>query len=465
MKKYYDAIIIGAGPAGISSASSLSGFGLDVLLLDEQPSPGGQIYKNIANTSEKRLQILGEDYAAGQKLVNRFQEPKSAHITHVSNATVWQVETCGHVYYSKDGISCQVFGKFIIAATGAMERPVPFKGWTLPGVMGAGGTGNLIKDAGLAPRGKVVLTGSGPLLFLTAVHLLDMGTDIRAILETSPSLPDLSSLIHLPNAARRMEFLKKGILMLRQIKTAGLEHHKNITNLQARGNESVESIHAQKGSQQLDFKADMLLTHFGVIPNTSIFRQLGCRHKWNDVQRYWYPECDKWGRTSHNSVFAAGDGQFVHGAVAAALKGEMAALAIAADMGMIHEKERDIYSVGIEGQLAKELLPRPFIDSLYAPGPGLYDADPETVVCRCEGITLGQIHNAIDEGCIDPNEIKALLRSGMGACQGRMCGNALSEIISLRTGIDIKEVGCLNIRPPLKNIPLQEIADLVMCHA
>lgn len=460
MKKYFDVIVIGAGPAGISCASILTEFGFTVLLLDEQPRPGGQIYKSIENTSEKRLKILGEDYLAGRKLVKSFRCQK---IEYVPNATVWQVETDGHVYYSCDSTSYEVFAKFVVAATGAMERPVPFPGWTLPGVMGAGGANNLIKDAGLVPQGRVVLAGSGPLLFLEAVHLIEMGVNISAILETSSGLPNLSSLFHLPKAVRRMDYFKKGISMLWCIKKAGLEHHKNITKLRARGRESVESVHVQKGEKQLDFEADLLLTHFGVIPNTAVFRQLGCRHQWNETQRYWYPECDKWGRTSHNAIFAAGDGRFVHGAVAAALKGEMAALAIAADMEMIHENERNICAEHIEKQLAKELYPRPFIDAMYRPASDLYDADPDTVVCRCEGITMGQINRAVDEGCIDPNEIKALLRPGMGPCQGRMCGSALSQIISLRSGIDIKEVGTLNIRPPLKNIPLHEIANIELC--
>ncbi|MBT3487176.1 MAG: FAD-dependent oxidoreductase [Desulfobacula sp.] len=460
MKTHFDAIVIGAGPAGLSCASALTGFGLEVLLLDEQTRPGGQIYKNIENVFGKRLQILGEDYAAGQKLVSRFRRQK---LDYVPSAAVWQVEEDGHVYYSCEGSSFEVFGKFIVAATGAMERPVPFPGWTLPGVMGAGGASNLIKDAGLMPKGKVVLAGSGPLLFLEAVHLIDMGADIRAILETTSVLPHLSSLFHLPAAVRRTDFLKKGMSMLQRIKKAGIKHYKGITRLAARGEENLESVHAQKGEKQLDFEADLLLTHFGVIPNTAIFRQIGCRHAWNEVQRYWYPECDKWGRTSHNAIFAAGDGKFVHGAVAAALKGEMAALAITADMGMIHESECSIWAGQIEKQLARDLYPRPFIDALYAPAPDLYEAAPETIVCRCESITMGQINRVIKEGCIDPNEIKALLRPGMGACQGRMCGSALSEIISLRSGIDIKAVGTLNIRPPLKNISLQEIADIELC--
>ncbi len=460
MKTYFDAIIIGAGPAGVSCASALNGFGLDVLLLDEQVRPGGQIYKNIENVSGKQLQILGEDYAAGQSLVNRFRNQK---LEYVPGATVWQVEPDGHVYYSRDGASYQVFAKFVVAATGAMERPVPFPGWTLPWVMGAGGAGNLIKDAGLMPRGKVILAGSGPLLFLEAVHFIDMGVDIRAILETTSVVPSLSSLYHLPGAVRRTDFLKKGISMLQRIKKAGIAHHKGITHLEARGKESLESVHAQKGETQLDFEADLLLTHFGVIPSTALFRQMGCRHVWNEVQRYWYPDCDQWGRTSHHAIFAAGDAKFVHGAVAAALKGEMTALAIAVDMGMIHESECSMAAEQIEKQLAKDLYPRPFIDALYAPTQDLYDTASKTIVCRCESITMGQIDAAIKEGCIDPNEIKALLRPGMGACQGRMCGNALSEIISLKTGIDIKEVGNLNIRPPLKNISLQEIADMELC--
>ncbi len=460
MKRHLDVIVIGAGPAGISCAASLAGFSLEVLLLDEQPRPGGQIYKNIENTSEKRLKILGEDYGAGQKLVNRFRSQK---LEYVPNATAWQVETDGHVCYSRDGASHEIFAKFVVAATGAMERPVPFPGWTLPGVMGAGGANNLIKDAGLAPQGRVILAGSGPLLLLEAVHLIEMGVDIRAILETSPALPSLSSLINLPGAARRMDYLTKGLAMLRRIKKAGMEHHKNIKKLQARGRESLESVHAQKGGKNLDFEADLLLTHFGVIPNTAIFRQLGCRHQWNETQRYWYPECDKWGRTNHNAIFAPGDGGFVHGAVAAALKGEMAALAIAADMEMIHKGEQNIRAARIEKQLERELFPTPFMEAMYAPAPDLYDTDPETMVCRCEGITMDEINKAIGEGCIDPNEIKALLRSGMGACQGRMCGPAMNEIISLRTGIDIKEVGSLNIRPPLKNISLHEVANMELC--
>jgi len=453
----FDVAVIGAGPAGISCANSLADMGLEVVVLDEQPNPGGQIYKNIEHVSSACLNILGDDYSAGQPLIKKFRHRNP---TYYPGASVWQVNSDGHIFYSKDGISKEEAAKFIVVATGAMERPVPFPGWTLPGVMSAGGANNLIKNGGLVPNGRVALAGSGPLLLLEAVHLIDMGVDIKAILETTPAIPNISSLIHLPQALGRMDLLKKGISMLQKIKKAGIPHYKGIRKLSVKGNDRVESVHALKGDDSINVDADMLFVHFGVVPNTSIYRQIGCEHEWNDIQRYWYPQSDKWGRTSLSNVFAAGDGQFVHGAVPAALKGELTALAIAADIKMIDKDERDKQAKSIENQLQNELKPRSFIDALYAPILNLLDVPKETLICRCECITMGQILDAIDEGCVEPNEVKALLRPGMGPCQGKMCGSIISEIISMKTGKKIKEVGSLNIRPPLKNIPLSEIAEM-----
>lgn len=115
----------------------------------------------------------------------------------------------------------------------------------------------------------------------------------------------------------------------------------------------------------------------------------------------------------------------------------------------------------IETRLKLELAPpRPFIDATYSLTPSLYDVPPETMICRCECITMKEILKAIDEGCVDPNEIKALLRPVMGPCQGQVSGRAIFEIISMHSGKDIREAGSLNIRPPLKNIPLSEIAEI-----
>ncbi len=169
MTRHHDVIVIGAGPAGMAAAATLGEMGLDILLLDEQQHVGGQIYRNIENAPTSNIALMGEEYAKGAKLAIRF---KASGTKYLNGATAWQVEADGHICYSRKGISTQLRANYIIIATGAMERPVPIQGWTLPGVMGVGAANNLAKEACLVPKGRVVLAGSGPLLLLEASQLI-----------------------------------------------------------------------------------------------------------------------------------------------------------------------------------------------------------------------------------------------------------------------------------------------------
>jgi NADPH-dependent 2,4-dienoyl-CoA reductase/sulfur reductase-like enzyme len=153
-----DVIVIGAGPAGLSAATRAADLGLDVLVLDEQPAPGGQLYRNIERADAATLQILGPDYSTGLDLVEKFR--KSA-AQYQAGSIVWNVEPNGTVYFSQGGRSSQVRGKFVIIAIGAMERAVPFSGWNLPGVMGVGGIDANFKSSGTVPDSPVVIGGSG----------------------------------------------------------------------------------------------------------------------------------------------------------------------------------------------------------------------------------------------------------------------------------------------------------------
>src|SRR5690625_4534358 len=149
-------IIIGAGPAGLAAAKKCAEHGLKCLLLDEQKSKGGQIYRAITETSAQHQKILGQDYIAGKRLVS---ESESELIQYVPNATVWQVTRDRTVSYKKKGKSFTVAADNIILATGAVERPFPIPGWTLPGVLSCGGAQILLKTAAIVPSGKVVLAG------------------------------------------------------------------------------------------------------------------------------------------------------------------------------------------------------------------------------------------------------------------------------------------------------------------
>ncbi len=457
MTTTYDAIVIGAGPAGISASSCLAEMGLQVLTLDEQQRLGGQIYRNIQQASHKIRDDMGEDYVRGLGLAQRFEKSGAVYCP---GASVWNIEPDGYVYYSKDGQSKQIRAHYIIIATGAMERPVPFPGWNLPGVMGAGAVNNLAKEAGLTPDCGVVMAGSGPLLLLEACLLIRKGVNIKAILETTPKLLSAEAMLKAFPALKRIDFLRKGLKMVGDIKKSGVPHYKGIKKLRVFGDDKVEEVEAYNGSQRLHFTADMLLTHFGVIPNTHIYRLLGCHIDWNHEQRYWYPQTDEWGRTNFTNIFAAGDGAGVKGALAAEYKGELTALEVAHCLGIIPAYERDQLAGPIKKELHFDNHPRPFVDAVFSPVFNKESFDDETILCRCENINIGDVRKAVGEGVREVNELKIVTRSGMGACQGRMCGPAMAEIIGAELALSPKQVGVLKIRPPLKPIPLEEVAEM-----
>ncbi|WP_136806971.1 NAD(P)/FAD-dependent oxidoreductase [Desulfosediminicola flagellatus] len=455
MSNHYDAIVIGAGPAGLAASSNLAEMGLKVLTLDEQNRIGGQIYRNVENASVTNLVKMGEEYRRGQDLATRFRKSGAEYL---GNASVWNVEREGRVCYSRNGVSERITANYVIVATGAMERPVPIPGWTLPGVMGAGAVNGLAKEADLCPSGTVVLAGSGPLLLLEAALLIEKGVKVAAILETTPKIPSPTILPHVPKAILGTKFLLKGVKMLLDIRKSGVPHYKGVTNLKALGETTVTSVEADYGGKKLSFITDMLLVHFGVIPDSHIYRLVGCHMEWDKNQRYWYPSTDEWGRTNFEQIFAAGDATGVSGALAAEYKGELAALEVAHCHGIIPQYERDCLAKPFLKELQHDGYPRPLIDAFFAPDPNRFAFEDTTVLCRCENITVGDVRNVVSEGVTDLNEVKTITRCGMGPCQGRMCGPALGEIVAAERDSSMPAAGLLTIRPPLKPIPLEEVA-------
>jgi len=455
MSSHYDTIVIGAGPAGLTASSILAEMGLKVLNLDEQNRIGGQIYRNIENASKDNLKKMGAEYRHGLELAQRFRKSGSEYSP---NSSVWNVEPEGRVCYSRNGVSERITANYIIIATGAMERPMPFPGWTLPGVMGAGAVNGLAKDANLSPSGTVVLAGSGPLLLLEAALLIEKGVDIAAILETTPKIPSPAILPHLPKGLLGTEFLLKGVKMLLDIKKSKVPHHKGITNLSAYGDEMIAGVTAECSGNKLNYSAEMLLVHFGVIPDTHIYRLAGCHMDWNKDQRYWYPATDSWGRTNFEKIFGAGDATGVSGALSAEYKGELSALEIAMCHGIIPQYERDRLAEIPLAKMKKDGYPRPLVDAVFAPDPKQFSFDDSTIICRCETITVGGVRKVVAEGVTDLNEVKIITRCGMGPCQGRMCGPALGEVVAAELNRSVPSAGLLSVRPPLKQIPLGEVA-------
>jgi thioredoxin reductase len=462
MKTYYDLVIIGAGPSGMAAAMEAKKHELSVVVLGEQYFPGGQIYRSIEQIGPELKNILGSDYLDGKTLVKKF---RTASVDYFPGVAVWQVETDPDLVVSCifDGHARQIRGSRIIVANGARERPVPIPGWTLPGVMAVTAVDVLLKSHSIIPNNNIILAGSGPLLFLSATRLIATGSTVKAIIDTTPLVNSVTSLPFLPKAFFAAEYLFKGLAMKREIRRKKIPIYRNVTKLAVSGNQAVEHIRFKSNGFLRELKADTILLHNGIVPDTQITSLLNCEMEWYDVQRYWKPVVDKWGNTSVSGICVAGDTSGIFGAKAAIASGHIVALEAAFILNFISRDERDSKSVFYKKQLARERLIRPFLDHLFRPDPNLLvPADDQTIVCRCEEVTVQQIREELSLGRLTPNQLKSQTRCGMGPCQGRMCGLTVSEIIADYEKVPITEVGYFRIRPPIKSITIEQLSKMLL---
>lgn len=449
----YDIIIVGAGPAGLAAAAIAGNAGLSTLALDENAQPGGQVFRSITSTPVKRHNILGDDYWRGEQLV---ADAQASGVTMINGATVWGLDHNLQIAVSILGQSQILRARRVILATGALERPFPIPGWTLPGVMTIGAAQTLLKSSGLIPDGKVVLAGTGPLLWLYAAQFLRAGGAIEAIVDTTPrsnytrALPHLSPFIF-------SSYWTKGLELLREVKRK-VRVIPNVVSLTALGDARVnEVLFTSAGGAERRIAADMLLLHQGVVPNVNLAMAARIAHRWDSRQLCWTPVIDVDGNTTVRGIAIAGDGAEIGGAIAAAERGRIAALAAVEALAPARMKKLSGRSK-VSRALRRAKRGRAFLDILFRPALQFRRPEGETIVCRCEEVTATQIAETVALGVEGPNQLKAFLRCGMGPCQGRLCGLTVTELIAQARGIPPDAVGYYRLRPPVKPIALKELA-------
>jgi NADPH-dependent 2,4-dienoyl-CoA reductase/sulfur reductase-like enzyme len=450
-----DVVVVGAGAAGMAGAVALAGLGLEVVLLDEQGSPGGQIYRGITLAPLSRRDLLGPDYAHGNVLA---QALAASSVRYEKGAAVWQVTRDHQVSYLRDGRLHTLQAKAVLLATGAMERPFPIPGWTLPGVMSAGAAQILLKSAGLAPSEPVVLAGCGPLLYLLGWQYLRAGVPIKALVDTTRPEDYWRARRHLFAALRAWPYLRKGLELMRSLRSARIPHYTAAEHLAVEGDEAATALTFTVAGKAQRIDSRCVLLHQGVVPNIQFSQSLRARHYWDADQLCFSPVVDAWGELDVPGIFAAGDGAGIGGAQAAALQGELAGLGIAQRLGAIEPGQRDPRAATLRERLALNLRIRPFLDALYQPREENRIPADNVMVCRCEEVTAGDLRKFVALGCAGPNQAKSFGRCGMGPCQGRMCGLTVTEVIAQARGVTAEEVGYYRIRPPIKPITLGELA-------
>ncbi len=457
MRDPIDIIVIGTGPAGMAASQVAAKQGAKTLVLDEQSSPGGQIFRAIEANENPKRDELGESYYKGSQLTRTF---RNSNIHYLPDTSVWQLSKDRELSYSRNGAAQTVTAKQVIIATGAQERPMPVSGWTLPGVMTIGAAQILLKTSNTGIK-DAIFVGSGPLFYLAVHQYMAAGIPVKAAIDLTPKINYLRAIPHLPGAWSGLSHLIEGWRWKREIVKSEIPLISGVKNIRITGEDAATGIEYLKNEKWTRLDGQHILLHQGIVPNINISLAAGCDGHWNEKQACWAIEVDSWFQSSIPGIFVAGDGASIRGGTAAELCGRIAALGALAQIGKITDKERNRLAKPYRHKLSTELKIRPFLDTLFKPADNFrIPKQDDIVVCRCEEITVAQIREAVKSGCVGPNQLKSFSRCGMGPCQGRFCGLTVTELIADILNKPVNDVGYYRLRPPIKPLLLQELANL-----
>ena len=462
--KECDFVIIGGGPGGVAAAIEAGKAGVNVTLLDENERPGGQCFRQF----EKGFKVadpeaLGPDYKDGQELLHQLNSMQDK-IRYLNNTLVWGIFEDRTLALARNGTTSSLRFKHLLVATGAYDRPVPFPGWTLPGVFTAGGAQKLVKSECVLPGQNILLAGTGPLQLVLADQILKAGGRIEAILEAGHI--GKNWLRGLKGIWGNWDFLKEGMRYLRSIQKAGVPLLRSHVILEARGDGQVEEAVIAKVDKNWrprlntarSVKVDTICLGYGLVSSTELTMLAECEHKYDLRQGGFIPLRKANMETSVPGIYAVGDGAGVAGRKVAIEEGCIAGISVASTLGSISSAKAREQIKPSRKRLDKIIRFRKILDDISLPRKGLYElATDDTVICRCEEITLKQIKTALAD-TIQIKDLKRMTRMGMGPCEGRMCGPSVIEMLRHRLNAPVEDVGCLNPRPSIKPVALGVLA-------
>ena len=415
MTRKTDVLVVGAGPAGLAAATAAATHGRTVVVLDDSPAAGGQIWR--AGVDEKRRNI-----AAGSRAIAAFNRSRAELLP---GRRVFDVSKDGFVralVETADGPQAELFEyKHLVLATGARERFLPFPGWTLPGVFGAGGLQALVKG-GFSVQGKrVVIAGSGPLLLAVAVHLQEYGARVVCIAEQA------SRTKLLPFAATLLAHPAKLFQGARYRAALALVPYRTGCWIVAvEGSDKVSSVRLTDGRRTWEEACDLVACGFHLVPNTELPALLGCRFGGDFVQ------VNQAQQSSLGNILCAGEPTGIAGVDAACVQGQIAGLVAAG---------QETKAAALYGRRDRERIFGLKLNASFELRPELCAlAEPRTIVCRCEDVRFEQLQSQSSW-----TDAKLQTRCGMGACQGRVCGPAVQTLFGWRA---------TSVRSPVFPVPI-----------
>ena len=457
-----DLLIVGAGAAGLSAAQEAAKHGLSVTVLDDNLLPGGQYFRRLP-TGYRHTQDTVFDKER-QRADALYSTTGQKGVTYLNDAVVWESPENGVLAFARGADSGRIRAKLTIIASGAHDRPAPFPGWTLPGVVTAGGLQNLLKGQRVIPGRRAVVAGNGPLVLLVGATLARAGAELREVVEAAPILKRLAGsiadLVAMPKIVRQAIDYRLAILK------SGAKLRTGWTVIEARGADELEEVvlapidAAGKvdRSRTRSVKADLLVVGFGLMPSIELVRLLDCKLEWKPLRGGWVPVRGTDFETSRPGVLAVGDGAGIGGVEMALREGKLAGVIAAERLGKLSRDQAANLKAPIQAEIAKVETFRRGLERLYAMPPAFLDLlTPETIVCRCEDVTAGELRARQDAGFGSTAALKGTTRTTMGRCQGRNCLRTLSAIIAQQSGQPIDQVMMPRPRLPARLVTIGDL--------
>jgi D-hydroxyproline dehydrogenase subunit alpha len=416
-------VVIGGGPAGLAAADAAAGAGAEVVLVDSEPTLGGQYHRGTEQRVDPRVRHLPDSTvwaAEGLRLHVRTGPADSPHRT----GRVFDADT-------------------VVLATGAHDRVVPFPGWDLPGVYTAGAAQALAKGQGVAIGRRVVVSGTGPFVLPVAASLLRVGSEVTVLEANGVTGWARHPRAALANAGKLAELAGYAPL-LRRVRTRsavvaahGEDHVTSVTVARLRPDWSVRT--------STRIAVDAVCVGHGFTPRLELAVALGCGLVDGFVR------VDAVGATSVPGVYAAGEVTGIGGADLAAAEGTVAGAAAA----RAPEPPTEALHAVRRGRLFAAALA-----AAHPVPPGRHGwLTPDTLICRCEEVSARDLDAALDLGAADGRTLKLACRAGLGLCQGRMCGREVADLAAARLGHPLPDADAFHRRPFATPLRLGELAD------